>query len=303
MRKLRLARRAWVLLLAVASTAAAASAEELVLKNGQKIVGTIVGYEDDMFRVETEFGFALIRKDRVETVNLGAKTEAPKKNSSTPAAADRPSRSAAAASSDATVATHPQETVQAAAPKPPAPPSPSRPVDETLPPKLEEHVERTTYVNDSFHFAMFKPPGWKLFEEVPKETGSALMAIGTEDEQTLLFVDRQVWSGTPDLKSDSAEARLRSTYQEYHKLLESPAQLDGQPAIRRVFKGVIDGVEWHGLSMHVARGNAVFGIIGLTSAETYQFQQALFNKIINSFHFLAPASPSASVSPSAAKPR
>jgi hypothetical protein len=129
------------------------------------------------------------------------------------------------------------------------------------------------------------------------------MAIGTEDQQTLLYVDRQVWSGTPDFKNDSSETRLRSTYQEYHELLESPTQLDGQPAIRRVFKGVIDGVEWHGLSVHVARGNAVFGIIGLTSAETYQFQQALFNKIINSFHFLAPASPSASVSPSAAQPR
>jgi hypothetical protein len=148
-------------------------------------------------------------------------------------------------------------------------------------------VEGTTYVNDSFHFAMFKPPGWRVYEEVPKETGSAVMAIGTEDEQTLLFVDRQLWTGAPNLKSDNAEAKLRATYQEYQKVLESPSQLDGQPAMRRVFKGVIDGVEWHGMSVHVAHGNAVFGIIGLTSAETFQFQQALFNKIINSFHFVA----------------
>jgi hypothetical protein len=64
---------------------------------------------------------------------------------------------------------------------------------------------------------------------------------------------------------------------------------------------VIDGVEWHGISVHLTHGNMVFGIIGLTSAETYQFEQALFNKIINSFHFLAAASPTTAVSASHAK--
>ncbi len=283
-----------------------AAAEELVLKNGQKIVGTIVGYENDMFRVETEYGFVLVRKDKLETVNFsgGTKAAAAKKStSSSPSPASPPtppekvSRATAVPAlnvpdvpaSNSAVAP-PREPVKPAA----TPPPPSRPVDEPLPTSLQEHVEGTTYVNDSFHFAMFKPPGWKVYEEVPKETGSAIMAIGAEDEQTLLFVDRQVWSGTPDFKSDSAEARLRSTYQEYHKLLESPTELGGQPALRRVFNGVIDGTEWHGISVHLAHGNAVFGIIGLTSAETYQFQQALFNKIINSFHFLAPTSPAAS---------
>jgi hypothetical protein len=33
----------------------------------------------------------------------------------------------------------------------------------------------------------------------------------------------------------------------------------------------------------------VFGIIGLTSAETFEFQQGIFSKIIRTFHFLTPA--------------
>ena len=36
-------------------------------------------------------------------------------------------------------------------------------------------------------------------------------------------------------------------------------------------------------------GLTVFGIVGLTSAETHEFQQAIFNKMIRSFHFLSPA--------------
>jgi hypothetical protein len=137
---------------------------------------------------------------------------------------------------------------------------------------------------------MFKPPDWKIYEGVPKETGSGIMAMCPEDEQTLLIVDRQVWSGTPKLTSDQVEAKLRLTYQEYHRISEEAFECDGLPATRRTFTGVLDGAEWHGVAVHVIHGNMVFGIIGLTSAESFEFQGAIFNKIIKSFHFLqAPA--------------
>src|ERR1035438_3994144 len=45
-------------------------AEEITLKDGQKIVGTIVGYEKDMFRVETDYGIALVRKDKVASIQV-----------------------------------------------------------------------------------------------------------------------------------------------------------------------------------------------------------------------------------------
>lgn len=162
-----------------------------------------------------------------------------------------------------------------------------------MPAHLQEHIDGTTYINDTFQFTMFKPPDWKVYEGVPKETGSAIMAMGTDDEQTLLFVDRQVWSGTPSLSSDQVEAKLRQTYQEYRKTSEQPFQCDGQVAIRRTFTGVLDGAEWHGVAVHVAHGSMVFGIIGLTSAETFEFQQAIFSKVIKTFHFLTPPSANA----------
>jgi len=295
--------------LAVASMVSSAAAEELVLKSGQRISGTIVGYENDMFRVETEFGVALVRKDKVASIQVAGPGGALPKQSETKtrvatpkAAADKPEKAAdpgvtpAGGSMDTakTAATPaPDEVrkeVQVAPVKPVPPPPVSRPVDEPLPVHLQEHVEGNTYVNDTFQFAMYKPPGWKIYEGVPRETGSGIMAVGTEDEQTLLIVDRQVWSGTPDLKTDQVEARLRRTYQEFQKLSEEPVQCGGHPAIRRAFKGVLDDVEWHGIAVHVAHGNTVFGIIGLTSAETFQFQQAVIGKIINSFRFLSSAS-------------
>jgi hypothetical protein len=322
---------------ALLGACAPARADELLLRNGQKIVGTIVGYEKDMFRVETEYGIALVRKDKVVSIQISkpedAKpTEAPKAETpkppvepakpapealkhdavkpseatsisspaaqATPPAPSMSNHPAQVATSESPVATPPAISapqapsipapVAQAKPAAPPPPPPSHPVDVPMPAHLEEHVDGNTYFSDTFQFSMFKPPDWKIYEGVPKETGSGIMAMGADDEQTLLIVDRQVWSGVPKLTSDQVEARLRQTYQDYQRVSEQPFQCDGQTATRRTFTGVLDGAEWHGVAVHVIHGNMVFGIIGLTSAETYQFQEAIFNKIIRTFHFLAP---------------
>lgn len=252
-----------LLIAALVCLSGTARAEEITLKDGQKIVGKIVGYEKDMFRVETTYGIALIRKDKVVSIQV-SNPEAGK-------ASAKPEKS--------------PPTTDA--------PAVSHPLDVPLPAHLQEHIDGTTYTNDTFQFSLFKPPDWKIYEGVPKETGSGIMAMGTEDEQTLLFVDRQEWSGAPDLSSDQVEAKLHQTYQEYRKISEEPFECDGQSAIRRTFTGILDGDEWHGVAVHVAHGNTVFGIIGLTSAETFEFQQAIFSKIIKTFHFLSPPSPTA----------
>ena len=272
-----------------------AAGEEIFLQNGQKVVGAIVGFENGMFRVETEFGFALVRKDRVRSITFspasskGAETKSGgREPTSAPMAIAGASTSVPAEGMkpDSQGAT----TVVAAATAPvKPPPAVSKPLNEPLPAEIREHMEGNNYINDTFQFAMYKPPGWKIHEGVPRETGRAIVAMGPDDEQTLLIVDRQVWSGQPDLKSGTTEAGLRHTYENYQAVSESPIVLDGRSAFRRDFKGLMEGAEWHGMSVRIAQGNTVFGITGLTSAETYQFQQALLNKIINSFRFLAGA--------------
>lgn len=251
------------------------AADEFTLKDGQKIKGTIVGYEGDMFRVQTDYGFVLVRKDKVVSIQVdpggkaeesgnGAKPKLP--GTSTPPPASR-------------------SPVEASKP---APAPVSRPINQPLPARLLEHVDGNDYVNDTLRFTMFKPPGWKLMEDLHKEKVSAVVAMSSPDDLTLLFVDRQVWSGPPILGDDRVEANLRLSYQNYKKISESTIQVDGLPAIRRTFTGDIDGAEWHGVSVHFALGNTVFGVIGLTSAETFEFQEAIFNKIVKSFHFLPP---------------
>jgi hypothetical protein len=251
-----------------------------------------------MFKVETEFGYALVRKNRVRSItfSLASKGAAAKQAAEKgKPAADKLVVSASDGGEKNAPAPLPAEPVAesapakpvapAAAPKPPPPPPVSRPLDVPLPAKIEEHLEGTNYINDTFQFTMYKPPGWKIHEGVSRETGRAIVAIGSQDERTVLFVDRQAWSGAPDLKSEAIEVNLRRTYEDFRVLGQSTLQLDGRPAVRRDFTGLLEGTEWHGVSVHLAQGDTAFGIIGLTSSEMFQFQQAVLDKIIRSFHF------------------
>ena len=300
----------WPLILAlVVFYVLPAAADELSLKDGRKISGTIVGFENGMFRLETEFGFVLVRRDKVVSIKVseGGTKETPQnaeaRRSATGAADNATGSGNTSRSGNAGPASDGRDSPAASGQITSSPPSKapqvspvSRLLDEPLPAHMVEHEEGNNYFNDTFHFVMFKPPDWKIYNDLPRGKVSALVALSSEDEQTVLFVDRQVWSGTPDLNNDIVEANLRTIYQDYKKLAESETQIDGRPAIRRDFSGLIDGVEWHGVAVRVVQGSTVYGIVGMTSAESFQFQQAVFNKIVKSFHFLpatsqAPAAP------------
>jgi hypothetical protein len=50
------------------ATGLSARADEIRLKSGRKLYGVIVAYEDDMFKVKTDDGYELVRKDKIESI-------------------------------------------------------------------------------------------------------------------------------------------------------------------------------------------------------------------------------------------
>jgi hypothetical protein len=48
--------------------ARATRADEIRLKDGKKLYGVIVAYEDNMFKVKTDFGYVLIEKDKIASI-------------------------------------------------------------------------------------------------------------------------------------------------------------------------------------------------------------------------------------------
>jgi hypothetical protein len=60
--------------------APAVCADEIRLKDGKKLYGVIVGYDDNMFKIKTDFGFVLVEKDKIAQIipNASGETAAAK---------------------------------------------------------------------------------------------------------------------------------------------------------------------------------------------------------------------------------
>ena len=53
---------------ALCLTATSAFSDEIRLKDGKKLYGVIVAYEDNMFKIKTDFGFVLVEKDKIASI-------------------------------------------------------------------------------------------------------------------------------------------------------------------------------------------------------------------------------------------
>jgi len=119
--------------LALVQFVAPARADEIKLKDGSKINGTIVGFEDNSFKVKTSYGFAVVQKDQVVSITVtgdanksdadsAKKSEAASAKKSDVGAAKKTESAAAktpvAAPAPAPAIAKPEKTAQASAPSP-----------------------------------------------------------------------------------------------------------------------------------------------------------------------------------------
>lgn len=70
-------------------------ADEIRLKDGKKLYGVIVAYEDNMFKVKTDFGYVLVEKDKIASIVPSTPANATPKAEKTPAAKNAPATDAA----------------------------------------------------------------------------------------------------------------------------------------------------------------------------------------------------------------
>jgi len=84
-----------------------AQADEIRLKDGKKLYGVIVSYEDNMFKVKTDFGYVLVEKDKIASIVPSTPADETPKADKTPVAKKDPAKEAepaVASSADGTTA-------------------------------------------------------------------------------------------------------------------------------------------------------------------------------------------------------
>jgi hypothetical protein len=310
-----------VTLAVVLAAAGIARADELHLKDGTKIVGTIVGYENDSFKVETSYGFAVVRKDRVAEI-IPSSPGSPKKESedsslrsekqppaaetapSTPGAAPSPSLEAKRELSAAIAPPKPGTAPSIAASKPPviaaavpppaaAPavlPPPAPPEPPPPPPVIRDEVRGTLYMNHTYGFQMFKPPSWDLMPDERTALPDAIAALGTADQTTLLVIGREHTQDSLDAHANATEKALGEIYENYRAISSRRTNVAGIAAVERRARGLLDEKDWSVILLTFQHGADTYTLLGMTWADSdlIQVQENVSTKTMNSRAFVTP---------------
>jgi len=293
---------------------ASVRADEIRLKDGSKIIGTIVGYEGDSFKVQTSYGFAMIRKGSIAEI-IPSETKKPAGSSApgekpasepvsekTPSAPVMPQARAEArptprpvteptpAPSSKAVAS---STLAAPAPAPVASPVsvavPPAPLPPPKPEPIRETIRGNLYINQTFGFQMFRPPGWDLIANAGKALPNAITALGTRDENTLLVVGHDSLEDSLDANSAAIENQLRDLYENYRPLSTQHTTIAGSPAIETRFRGSLGGHDWSVTVVTLAHVREAFTFLAMTYADSdlIQIQENVIAKTIASLQFTA----------------
>ena len=296
-------------------------ADELKLKDGTKIVGTIVGFEENSFRVKTNYGFAVVQKDQVLSISITDSAKKPdaekkpdpsvakpappatvnsyKKSNAAPAAPPSPEPAVAAAPSAPNPKASPSDppppgaasatakpVTPAAAPAS-APAQPPAPAKHTQPESMRERVTGNVYANETYGFQMYKPPTWQLVEGARTVLPSAITALGTSDETTYLLIGRQPIEKSFAGDIDATDRHLRSTLDNFRSLGEKKIVVSGEPAVEKRFRVSVDQRDWSGVAVFFQHDAHLYTIFGMTSADSdlVQIQENVISRAISSLQF------------------
>jgi hypothetical protein len=297
----------------------AVRADDLKLKDGSTISGTIVGYEENSFRVKTSYGFAVVQKDQVVSIGISAATTAlaekvtepasekaapviKSKTESVKAAAPQPLPAMAGSHPEAVAkgAPPPSAATKVAANLSPAPVAP--PVAKATPPAvvpvlapakppapepIREAVNGNIYTNETYRFHMYKPPDWDVIATAPAVLPGAITAMGTGDDTTYLLIGQEPAGKSLATDMDTTERRLREVMENFRPLDEKQIMVSGAAATEHHFRGSVDRHDWSGVVVLIPRGAKLYTIFGMTRADNdlVQIQENVIARAISSLQF------------------
>jgi hypothetical protein len=304
--------------------AAPGRADEIRLKDGKKLYGVIVAYEDNMFKVKTDYGYVLVEKDKIAEIIPTTPTDpaALKKPAAKPAADATPKAEPAVTKSTEPAASVTNANAKSATPiinnlavrpelpvasnkSDAAPPAIKTPVaapkavlaattappppPKEEPPPLREEIQGNQYINHEFGFRIFKAPSWQIIDGAGQTLPNAIVAMGTSNESTLLVVAREKTKTPLETSAKTVEERLHDVYENYRLISERKTVVGGLPAIEYRYRGMADGHDWSGTLVIIARTGETFTVLGMTFADTdlIQIQENVITRAIASLDFTA----------------
>jgi len=305
--------------LAVLLAAGVARADKFKLKDGSTIVGTVVGYVGDSFKVKTSYGYALVEKDKIVSIQISAAPESQPSESKAnpdarkapasqshagttsaqpeakamaprapiqPGASAQPASPAAASAANAAVPAVASQPAQTASPAAAEPQGASGAAIQPQP--IRERVSGNTYTNDTYEFQMYKPPDWQVMDGARSVLPGAIAAMGTDDQSTYLVVGQEPAGKSASADAAAMEQRLSDILTNYRPLDDEHLTVAGAPVIAHHFRGGMDQHDWSGFVVFLPHSGKQYTIFGMTRADNdlVQIQENVIRRAMSSFQFL-----------------
>jgi hypothetical protein len=294
--------------------AGASFADEIRLKDGKKLYGVIVAYEDNMFKVKTDFGYVLVEKDKIASIipdtpadATPAKIDPPKNVDNGTEAKPTPTKDPAALKKEKVAAIAANANSRPELPMPAKAADVNAPALKTAvatpktnlagdaapppPPKqeLREEIRGNLYINHEFGFRMYKAPSWQIIEGAGQTLPNAIVAMGTSNESTLLVIGHEQTKASLESSAQVVEKRLHDVYDNYRLISEQKTIVGGQPAIEYKYQGMAEEHEWSGTLSVVAHDGEYLTVLGMTFADSdlIQIQENVIARSIASLDFSA----------------
>jgi hypothetical protein len=224
-----------------------ATAEEIQLKDGTKIVGHITSLQGDRIEVETAYGKMQLKRADILTISF-PENGAP----SASASASAPATSSV---------------------KPPAV-------------QIQESLNGTQYVNKTAQFTLTLPSGWKIDQKIQR-SAPVVTFLTSPDSMRFLTVTQEEFNGSLESYKGMLELTYRKSFGGYEELSESPVKIDGKPALLISFRGIsakADNLPIQFLVAVVPSGTTYTRIATWCAEPLFHETQPMFENIVNSYH-------------------
>ena len=225
-----------------------AMAEEISLKDGTKIVGHMTAINPEKIEVETSYGKMQLKRSDILTISF------PENGAS--ANAGQPSSSGitpAALKADA--------------------------------PKIDESLTGLIYVNRTSKFTLTLPPDWMIAPELRRSTDT-LAGLTSRDKLRFLMVAQEEYPGSLDSYKELTMLGARRNLSNFEELSESPATIDGKPALMIFYRGTLSKVSnlpVEFVSAIIVSGKTYTKVTAWCVEPLFRDVQPAFEKALNSY--------------------
>jgi hypothetical protein len=152
--------------------------------------------------------------------------------------------------------------------------------------KMDEALNGLVYVNRTAKFTLTLPPDWIIAPEL-RRAPETLAALTSRDKLRFLMVAQEDYPGSLESYKELTILGARHNLSNFEELSESPATIDGKPALMIFYRGTLSSkssnlpVEF--VSAIVVSGKTYTKVTAWCVEPLFRDVQPTFEKVLNSY--------------------